>query len=319
MPAKSTALIDPRFENAISLVEQSLTSANSKRAYRTALTQFLSYLVAHEENIFSRQTVQRFRKRLEEQKISSSTINSRLCAVRKLADEMQMAGQLDLNTSGSIQKVKGTKRRGKRIGNWLTREQCQTLLAQPDSTTIRGLRDRAIIGIFLGCGLRRSELSKLNNKAIQQRDGRWVIVDLLGKGETLRTVPMPNQVKVMVDSWLVALREAKHIGSGWLEDGTHECVFVPLTKGLRPAAIGSHLSAESLYDVVAQHAAAANLPNIHPHDLRRTFARLVHKARAPIDQIKETLGHASMQTTEIYIGSQQNLASAPCDLLDIWE
>lgn len=319
MPPKSTAIISPQFEPVIRIVEESMTSANSKRSYRTALTQFLAYLVEHEQNQFSRAAVQRFRKHLETTGVSASTINVRLCAVRKLADEMNLRGQLDLSTADSIQKVKGTKRKGRKVGNWLTKEQCQTLLAAPDVRTPAGLRDRALIGAFLGCALRRAELASLRLTDIQQRDGRWVVLDLEGKGNRIRTVPIPNQVKVMIDAWVEALKGLHKIGLGWNEDGTHEFVFVPLTKGKNPAAYGTHLSEESLYDKVVQQAAKAGLPAIHPHDLRRTFARLVHKARAPLDQIKETLGHTSMQTTEIYIGSQQNLAQAPCDLLDIWD
>lgn len=56
---------------------------------------------------------------------------------------------------------------------------------------------------------------------------------------------------------------------------------------------------------------------IAPHDLRRTFAKLAHKGHAPLEQIQISLGHASIQTTEKYIGLEQNLADAPCDQLGI--
>jgi integrase len=93
---------------------------------------------------------------------------------------------------------------GARAGNWLTPEQARDLLAQPDLDTIEGKRDRAILAVLLGCARRRSELAALESRHIQQRDGRWVFVDLMGKGKRIRTVPIPPFVKVGIDAWTAA-------------------------------------------------------------------------------------------------------------------
>ena len=63
-----------------------------------------------------------------------------------------------------------------------TREQASRLLSLPDPETVKGKRDRAILGLLLACGLRRDELVRLSVEEIQLREGRWVFVDLLGKG-----------------------------------------------------------------------------------------------------------------------------------------
>ena len=63
---------------------------------------------------------------------------------------------------------------------------------------------RAILAVLLGCALRRSELAALECGDIQQRDGRWVFVDLVGKGKRIRTVPVPPFVKVATDAWTAA-------------------------------------------------------------------------------------------------------------------
>jgi integrase len=89
-------------------------------------------------------------------------------------------------------------------GNWLTREQARELLAQPEIDSIEGKLDRAILAVLLGCALRRSELASLECGHIQQRDGRWVFVDLVGKGKRIRTVPIPPFVKVAIDAWTAA-------------------------------------------------------------------------------------------------------------------
>ena len=70
--------------------------------------------------------------------------------------------------------------------------------------TNEGKRDRAILAVLVGCALRRSELAALQCAHIQQRDGRWVFIDLVGKGKRIRTVPIPPFVKVAVDDWTAA-------------------------------------------------------------------------------------------------------------------
>jgi site-specific recombinase XerD len=85
--------------------------------------------------------------------------------------------------------VKGVASKGVRLGNWLTVKEAQTLLNTPDATTSEGRRDRAVLAVLLGCGLPPSEVANLTVGHVQQRDGRWCIVDLHGKTWPL-TVPM---------------------------------------------------------------------------------------------------------------------------------
>jgi site-specific recombinase XerC len=146
--------------------------------------------------------------------IAPSTIKVRLSAVRKLATEAADNGLLAPELAAGIARVRGAKRLGVRVGNWLTLEQAQALLSAPDASTVKGKRDRAILAVLLGCALRRSEVAALTFEHLQQRDGRSVIVDLIGKGGRVRTVPMPAWTKVAIDDWA----QAAGIGSGrvWL-------------------------------------------------------------------------------------------------------
>src|SRR5450755_5091120 len=124
-----------------------------------------------------------------------------MSAIRKLASEAADNGLIAPEIAAGIARVKSVKSTGVRVGNWLTLRQAQALLSAPDAATVKGLRDRAIIAVLLGCGLRRSEVAALTISHIQQRDGRWCIVDLLGKHGRVRTVPMPAWVKVATDAW----------------------------------------------------------------------------------------------------------------------
>lgn len=76
-------------------------------------------------------------------------------------------------------------------GNWLDRAYAEQLLGLPDNKTLGGKRDQALLAILLGCGVRREELAYLEVGSIEQRESRWVLVDLVGKGRRVRTVPMP--------------------------------------------------------------------------------------------------------------------------------
>jgi site-specific recombinase XerD len=137
---------------------------------------------------------------LEERRLGSS-INISVSAVRKLAAEAADNGLLAPELAAGIARVKSAKCVGVRAGNWLSAPHAQTLLNAPNVATLRGLRDRAIIAVLLGCGLRRSEVAALTFAHVQRRDGRWCIVDLGGKHGCVRTTPMPNWVKVAIDAW----------------------------------------------------------------------------------------------------------------------
>ena len=130
---------------------------------------------------FTKATVSAWRVALEARGLGAVSINVRITAVRKLAVEAADNGLLAPELANGITRVKGVKSKGVRLGNWLTVRQAQTLLNTPDISTKKGLRDRAILAVLLGCGLRRSEVAALTFGHVQQRDGRWCIVDLLGQ------------------------------------------------------------------------------------------------------------------------------------------
>jgi site-specific recombinase XerD len=138
---------------------------------------------------------------LEQLRLSPSTINQRLAAVRRLAYETADAGLLSPELAAGIKRVRGVKRLGVRLGNWLTAEQGRSLMNASAGQTLRGKRDRAILGVLLGCGLRRSELVHLKVEDVQQREDHWAIFDLVGKGGHIRTVPVPEWVKKRMDEW----------------------------------------------------------------------------------------------------------------------
>ncbi|HEX8813417.1 MAG TPA: tyrosine-type recombinase/integrase [Terracidiphilus sp.] len=225
---------------------------------------------------FSRTVVLRYRFFLEQNNLAPSTINVRFAAVRRLAFEAADTGLLSPELAAGIRRVKGAKRLGIRIGNWLTIEQSRTLLQNSSLETTRGKRDRAILALLIGCGLRRAELVGLRTEDLQTREEHCVIADLIGKGKHIRTVPVPAWAKRAVDKWTEAagistgriFRRVNRFGKIWGE-------------GITPKAI---------WHVVKAAALRAEIQNLAPHDLRRTCARLCHSGAASWSRSSSCLG-----------------------------
>jgi integrase len=157
--------------------------------------------------------------------------------------------------------------------------------------------------LLIGCGLRRAELVGLRIQDFQLREEHWVVANLIGKGKHVRTVPVPAWAKRAVDEWanVAAIgdgpifRRVSRLGKVWGE-------------GITPKAI---------WHIVKAAAARAGTQNLAPHDLRRTCARLCHLAGGELEQIQFLLGHASVQTTERYLGSKQKLRHAVNDAIGL--
>ena len=160
-----------------------------------------------------------------------------------------------------------------------------------------------MIGLLLGCGLRRSEAVALRLDQFQLREDHWVIADLLGKSGRLRTVPVPDWCKDLIDSWLRT--------SGVTEGQ----VFRRIWKNRTELSFG--VGTDVVWTAVKQYAKRIGIDHLAPHDLRRTCARLCHGAGGELEQIQFLLGHASVQTTERYIGCQQKLKEAVNDRFHI--
>ena len=90
-----------------------------------------------------------------------------------------------------------------RVGNWLTAEEGKKFLGAETAYTLRSRRNRALLSLLIGCGLRRAEVTTLRLEDLQLWEGHWVIADLRGKGGHIRTIPVPQWVKEAVDSWTV--------------------------------------------------------------------------------------------------------------------
>jgi site-specific recombinase XerD len=303
----SVALIKPKLsageQKIINMVIDGLPSENSRRAYQRHLEEFFVWHTEQNRPELNKALINRYVKDLRARKLSSATINQKLSAIRKFASESEDNNLLDSKIANGIRAVKGVPFRGRRTGNWLTKDEAQMWLECPDIKTLKGVRDRALLAVLIGCGLRRAEASIFSVHHIEQREGRWAIVDIVGKRDKMRTVPMPSWAKSAIDAWTYSA----HIEEGF--------IFRRVNKG--DNLMGESITPQAIRDIVVGYADKLKNKGIAPHDLRRTFAKLAHKGGSPIDQIQLSLGHDSIQTTEKYLGVEQDLTDAPCDHLGL--
>jgi site-specific recombinase XerD len=281
------------------LVLDSVGSPLTRRVYATALGSFFSWWEQNGRPAFSRATVQAYRAKLDTDGAKPAKVNQHLTALRRLAREAASNGVLSWDTANSILDISGVKERGSRLGTWLTAEQVRNLLCLPDAASLRGKRDRAVLGLLVGCGLRRSEVSALTVAHLQQREGRAVIVDLRGKHGRVRSVAVPSWVEALLFEWTAAAA----ITEGFLIRSVN-----------RYGSAGASLSPQAVLDIVS---ASTPVPGVRPHDLRRTCAKLCRSGGADLEQIQLLLGHASVTTTERYLGTRQNLKDAPNDRIQM--
>ena len=122
---------------------------------------------------------------------------------------------------------------------------------------MKGKRDRAILAVLLGCGLRRKELIDLTIDHIQRREDHWAIVDLVGKGGHIRTVPMPEWVKRTIDDWLT------------LAEMTQGKIFRCVCR--TGVVWGTKITEKVVWNVVKEYAGRLGVSKLAPHDLRRSW------------------------------------------------
>jgi len=293
----------PDLDHCKRAVLNSLGSPASRRVYEYAIDQFISWYCSEPRLAFNRIVVARYRMHLESRGLAANTINQQLAAVRRLAHEADDSGLLSPELAAGISRVKGVKQLGFRSGNWLSVEQSSEVLKHAYGDSMRAKRNYAMLAMLFGCGFRRSELVGLEMDEVQMRQGHWAVVDLIGKGGHIRTVPIPQWVKAALDQWIEAAKV------------TEGRIFRAVARAGK--VWGKSISQNVVWYVVKGCCQRAGLEHIAPHDLRRTCAKLCHTSGGELEQIQFLLGHASVQTTERYLGCKQNLGHPVNDLFDL--
>jgi len=297
---QNVIIVQDNLERLIALVTNG-KAEKTAASYRSSITEFVSWMQVSGYG-FNREGVLAYVQHLRAQDYASGSINVRLSALRQLANEIQYspaATREGIAAAEGIIAINGIARRGRRLGHWLTSEEATRLLQTPNRKTLKGKQEFLILALLLGCALRRDEASRLTFEQIQQRNENWLIVDLVGKGNKTRSIHIPPWTMLAINDW----RNATGLKSGKIlraVSKSDQLTGSVITRGGTKTDGG--VSSQAIYNVIKQVAAAADMPELGPHSLRRTWAKRAYRQGYPIDQIRITLGHESIRTTEVYLG-----------------
>ncbi|EFS37884.1 site-specific tyrosine recombinase XerD [Cutibacterium acnes] len=270
------------------VVERGL-SDNTVQAYRRDLLRYQEYLGSRGIGSLAEVTrvdVEEFRRHLDHIGLAPASVTRCVVAVRNLHRFAVGSGQLQADVTAGMSP--GT--RSRRLPKALSMDQVESLLAAPDTSTVEGLRDAALLELLYGTGARVSEVCALDVDDIRPvLDDPDLGLRLIGKGDKERIVPLGSYAAKAVDAWLIRGRPA------WAEIGNGEHALLLNTRGRR-------LSRQSAWAVIrrAGEAAGLDVEHLSPHSLRHSYATHLLDGGADIRVVQELLGHSSVTTTQIY-------------------
>lgn len=297
-----------------------LLSENSRRAYRADFADLARYLhpdqaepslTTDDIQALTYETLSTYRDYLRrDRSLATGTVNRRMSAIRKL---LQAAVDRGLRRDNPAKTVRSYKSSYKETPA-LTEDEARRLLAQPDRSTLLGLRDYALLQVAVRLGLRREEISTTRLGAFGQQRGRRTL-RVEGKGEKTRLVVVPGDVYDHLTAWISGMSWT------WEEDR-------PLFVELKPAGRGRDkryiaprpdvpLTVNGVWAVVLRHATEAGLEGITPHALRATFVTLALAAGAPLQKVQYAAGHSDPRTTERYDRSRQAIDNPATDYIPV--
>ena len=270
------------------VVERGL-SDNTVQAYRRDLLRYQEYLGSRGIGSLAEVTrvdVEEFRRHLDHIGLAPASVTRCVVAVRNLHRFAVGSGQLQADVTAGMSP--GT--RSRRLPKALSMDQVESLLAAPDTSTVEGLRDAALLELLYGTGARVSEVCALDVDDIRPvLDDPDLGLRLIGKGDKERIVPLGSYAAKAVDAWLIRGRPA------WAEIGNGEHALLLNTRGRR-------LSRQSAWAVIrrAGEAAGLDVEHLSSHSLRHSYATHLLDGGADVRVVQELLGHSSVTTTQIY-------------------
>lgn len=260
------------------------------RNYRSDIGSFLAWCGAHEVEPLqtTRQLFREYLTELKESGMVAASITRRTSTVHGFYKYLHREGATERDLLYGV----ALPKRPKRLPKVLDPALLDALLSAPDPSTPRGLRDRAMLELLYGGGLRISELVSLDVGQVNLADGSAIIH---GKGAKERVVlfgePAMQALERYLEAGRPALIEAR--SAARRRRGAEQALFLN--------RFGGRLTARSVQALIKRHAVAAGVPgDIHPHLLRHSFATHLLDGGADLRIVQDLLGHSSANTTQIY-------------------
>jgi integrase/recombinase XerC len=257
-------------------------SSHTVRNYASDITAFLGYLreisPSYELKYVDRSTIRSYLTKLYVKREAKATTQRKLSALKTFFKFLVREGFLERNVLSPVRSPKGERR----LPKFLDAEEVIRLIGAPDTSTILGLRDRAIFELLYSTGIRVSELVGLN---VENIDLVGEVLKVRGKGKQQRMAPMGRYAAVALNDYLNSpKRRATSPG---------DAVFLN--------RFGRRITTRSVARIVGKYVRQTALKTgISPHTLRHTFATHLLNAGADLRSIQELLGHKSLSSTVIY-------------------
>lgn len=218
---------------------------------------------------------------------------------RATADNVKHIEAAERRVNAVLKSIHVEQTKGQRAHTWLNLSEVRALLTNlTDVTTTKGLRDRVVLGLLLGAGLRRDELVSLTWDEIKTQ-GERVVLSITGKGNKERVIPISEALHSLLGKW-----------GDEIDPEGYVCRSV--SKG---GKVGTSMSGQAVLDIVDAYGQELGKEKLRPHDLRRTYARIGYDSGVDIGQISKLLGHASIATTQRYLGLDVDLKKTISDFI----
>ncbi|MDZ4181054.1 MAG: site-specific tyrosine recombinase XerD [Coriobacteriia bacterium] len=262
------------------------SSAHTLDAYRRDITSYLTVLADRNvvsEDAVTRDDVLAFITHLRTQCFAPSSVERKVAAVKSFHKFLVREGLTENHPTARVPLPRVPDRLPDVIGI----DEAERLLSQPFRDGPAGLRDRAILELLYGCGIRVSELTGLDHADVDIDDG---FVRVFGKGSKERDVPLAGAAAR-------ALAEYMRHGRPFLRPKGSQRHTDP--SALFVNVRGGRLSRQAVFVLVRRYGRAVGM-ELHPHTLRHSFATHMLEGGADLRVLQEILGHADIATTQVY-------------------
>ena len=267
-------------------VERNL-SYNTVAAYRRDLDAYLGFLAERgitEPDDVSRHDVDDFVAARRDGGYAGSSIERELSVVKGFHRFMVREGLSRVHPTSAVR----LPRKDDRLPDFISIDQAVALLEQPFPSTVAGVRDRAVLEVLYGCGLRVSELTGLNLRDLFLDDE---FLRVFGKGSKERLVPIAGTARAALSTYIYDGARSELAGHARAA-GASEAVFLN--------ARGGRLSRQTVHALCERYGRAVGIEGLHPHTLRHSFATHMLAGGADLRVLQEILGHADISTTQVY-------------------
>ena len=267
-----------------------IQNANTRRAYKNDVHEFMAFAgIRHPADfrMVKRSHIIAWRKTLESRALEPATVRRKLSALSSLYDFLCESNAVPFNPADGVKRPNMGSNEGKSPA--LGDEQARAILEAPDTSTLKGVRDRAILSTLLFHGLRRAELCSLAVGDVHSRRG-VIHFKVKGKGGKTRFIPVHPQTLECIHLYLERGGHGEEFGSA-------------LFRSVRKDKLGARLSGNAIYECVVKkygRQIGVDPRSICVHGLRATAATNALDHQADIAKVQEWLGHASISTTRLY-------------------